>query len=158
MNAALLGLAAAGAVLFTGSEKPQATNSNGARIAASAETKTVEFVESSQSDFHQRMVQWNREGWLVLSFSARLPQPDGTVLRRVKLSRASPDSLLRTNATAGGFTVQRSFPSDPRLLREAVGRQMQNFADEGWLVLSGSAPMPQTDGTVRITYLVKRKK
>jgi hypothetical protein len=49
--------------------------------------KTVE-AEMSESDLRQRMQDWSREGWMVLSISKPLRQPDGTILRRSELRRA----------------------------------------------------------------------
>ena len=52
------------------------------------EYKSVEFVETSDNDIRAHMAQWAKEGWNVLSISPRLSQADGTVLRKVQLSRA----------------------------------------------------------------------
>jgi hypothetical protein len=52
------------------------------------EHKTVEFVETSEMDIREHMAQWAREGWKVLNISKRLPQPDGTVLRKAELFRS----------------------------------------------------------------------
>ena len=51
------------------------------------EYKTVEQA-MSETDLRQNMDQWQREGWAVLSISKALPQPDGTVHRKVELRRA----------------------------------------------------------------------
>ena len=59
-----------------------------ARARALEKTRTVEFVEHSDADLRQHMAEWKREGWSVLSISARLPQADGTVLRKAQLSRS----------------------------------------------------------------------
>jgi hypothetical protein len=50
------------------------------------EYKTVEEA-MSESELRQQMGQWQREGWAVLSISKPLPQPDGTVHRKVELKR-----------------------------------------------------------------------
>ncbi len=66
-----------------------------ARRGPSTEHRTVEFVEKSQADMRRHLAQWAREGWSVLSVSARLPQADGTVHRQAELSRT-------TGGTASG--------------------------------------------------------
>jgi hypothetical protein len=67
-----------------------------ARGGTLSEKRSVEFVEKSDTDLREHMKQWQEEGWNLLNFSARLPQPDGTVHRKVELSRS--------NGTAGsGF-------------------------------------------------------
>jgi hypothetical protein len=55
--------------------------------AAGWEYKTVE-EPMSEAELRQHMGQWQREGWAVLSISKALPQPDGTVHRKVELKRA----------------------------------------------------------------------
>ena len=40
----------------------------------------------------EHMEQWRRDGWNVLSVSARLPQADGTVHRTAELSRSESGS------------------------------------------------------------------
>jgi hypothetical protein len=54
--------------------------------AAAWEYKTVE-KPMSEADLRQQVEQWQREGWAVLWISAPLPQPDGTVHRKVELRR-----------------------------------------------------------------------
>ena len=51
------------------------------------EYKNVEQA-MSQTDLRQNMDQWQREGWAVLSISKALPQPNGTIHRKVELRRA----------------------------------------------------------------------
>jgi hypothetical protein len=60
--------------------------------AQSPERRTVEFEEKSDSDLRERMAQWQKEGWAVLSVSKRLPQADGTVHRKAELARVSRGS------------------------------------------------------------------
>lgn len=56
---------------------------------AGGECKTVERA-MSETDLRQQMDQWQREGWAVLSISKPLPQPDGTVHRKVELKKTRP--------------------------------------------------------------------
>lgn len=49
--------------------------------------RTVE-EEMSNDDLRQHMQEWAREGWAVLAISRPLPQPDGTLHRKVELRRA----------------------------------------------------------------------
>jgi len=56
------------------------------------EFKTVERQESPdqaerQRQLRQQMQDFEREGWLVVSFSAPLPQADGTLHRKYEVKR-----------------------------------------------------------------------
>lgn len=51
------------------------------------EYKTVDKA-MSEAELRQHMQQWQQEGWAVLSISRALPQPDGTVHRKVELRKA----------------------------------------------------------------------
>lgn len=60
---------------------------------AALEYKTVEVEESPDKEraigqIQEKMLEFQREGWAVLSVSKPLPQPDGTVHRKYSLSRA----------------------------------------------------------------------
>ena len=63
-----------------------------ARAGLPGEKRSVEFVEKSDADMREHMTQWQRDGWNVLSVSARLPQADGTVHRKAELSRSESKS------------------------------------------------------------------
>jgi hypothetical protein len=100
MSTPTLHLMSLGLVLAAGCESPRKASpaaESTAPITATAssaaektpmEYKTVEFVETSDNDIRAHMAQWAKEGWNVLSISPRLTQADGTVVRKVELSRA----------------------------------------------------------------------
>lgn len=51
------------------------------------EERTLEFAAQSEADLEARQAEWAREGWSVVSLSDGIVQPDGTVQRKVVLSR-----------------------------------------------------------------------
>lgn len=54
----------------------------------SLEHKTVELVEKGgESKLMQHSEEWNNAGWAIVSVSKLSPRPDGTVLRKIELTR-----------------------------------------------------------------------
>jgi len=52
------------------------------------EHKTVELIENAgETKLLQHSEEWNNAGWAIVSVSKPLPRPDGTVLRKVELTR-----------------------------------------------------------------------
>jgi hypothetical protein len=63
-----------------------------------ADDQTIE-KEILDADFNQRMQEWQREGWIVLSFSGPIRHEDGTIHRKVTLKKGKRFDLKTTNAT-----------------------------------------------------------
>jgi hypothetical protein len=74
----------------------------------------------------------------------------GSQYRRSSTSRTLNEvgPLPRTNDTAWEYKTVES--------TKQQNQQMQEFQTEGWLILSISEPLPQTDGTIRRKYKLKR--
>jgi hypothetical protein len=95
MKTRFLSTVSVGSLFLAGcSTSPKAATSVEAAVSApqpaqSPERRTVEFEEKSDFDLRERMAQWQKEGWAVLSVSKRLPQADGTVHRKAELARAN---------------------------------------------------------------------
>jgi hypothetical protein len=66
-------------------------------------------------------------------------------------------SLRASNDVAWEYkTVERLESTDQAERERQLRLQMQDFQREGWLVVSFSKPVPQTDGTLHRKYEVKR--
>ena len=101
------------------------------------------------------MSYWRQKGWLVNSFNAPKPNPDGTQTRLVQLS-------IPKSGNTGKPASKNAQPLQYRTV-EYVERPGTNLSEamvfwreEGWTVSSFSGPLPQSDGTsVRMVELSK---
>ena len=64
------------------SELPQSVKPD-----AGKEQKTVKVTLQQREDLKDKLNDWAREGWMVLSVSPTVPQPDGTYVVTANLAR-----------------------------------------------------------------------
>jgi len=122
-------------VLIAGCRSAEKAPTATANAPSGKEYQTVEFVQHSEADVRERLVQWQREGWALHSLVTVRQMEDGAKLRKAELSRSGASSEDRKTAEF----VDRT-PSD---LKE----HMAQWGREGWSVRNVRR-IPQADGTV----------
>jgi len=122
-------------VLIAGCRSAEKATTATAIAPSGKEYQTVEFVQHSEADVRERLVQWQREGWALHSLVTVRQMEDGAKLREAELSRSGSSPEDRKTVQF----VERT-PTD---LKE----HMAQWAREGWLVRNVRR-IPQADGTV----------
>ncbi len=110
-----------------------------ARRSPSLQVQTVEFVERSDADLREHLANWAHEGWSVLSVSGRLPQPDGTVHRKVELSRREGGSTENVDYDDRQIArIQRRETTESQLLEWFGSPDSRDLRADGRTLLAWS--------------------
>jgi len=110
-----------------------------ARQEPALKRRTVEFAEKSDTDIREHMAEWAREGWKVLSLSARLPQEDGTVHRKAVLSRAENGGVRRLGYSDSEIAkIQRGQTTEAQLVEWFGSPESREVRSDGRAQLAWS--------------------